>query len=461
MKKKICATGIIFVIFIIIIYCAGVIFFQNHFLFHVSVNGVNVACMTYEKALDELNKKVNDYEIKVLGRENLEFVITGEEIGLQADWGKSIEDLINHANEYAWFVSLIHHKEIERSYELSIEDELLKKILDEQEALKKEEMRSPQNAEIGDYVQDEFRYEMISADRGTYVLKKKLFPYVKEAILMMKDEIDISELDCYVKPTIDEEDDRLNDTFDKLNRMVSTKIMYQFGEICEQLDGNTINMWIKRDGYAVSLDESQVAEYVKYISKNYDTAYRKHRFTTVDGLDITISQGHYGWWMNRKEEAKELAELIDQGANTDRKAIYYQEAASFEYPDYGSTYLEIDLTNQHLYFWIDGEIYLETDFVSGNVSQGAATPEGIYPITYKERNTTLRGADYASDVSYWMPFNGGIGLHDASWRKSFGGTIYLTNGSHGCINLPVDMAEKIYEQVYTEMPVICYYRTGW
>ena len=242
MKKKICATGIIFVIFIIIIYCAGVIFFQNHFLFHVSVNGVNVACMTYEKALDELNKKVNDYEIKVLGRENLEFVITGEEIGLQADWGKSIEDLINHANEYAWFVSLIHHKEIERSYELSIEDELLKKILDEQEALKKEEMRSPQNAEIGDYVQDEFRYEMNSADRGTYVLKKKLFPYVKEAILMMKDEIDISELDCYVKPTSDEEDDRLNDTFDKLNRMVSTKIMYQFGEICEQLDGNTINM---------------------------------------------------------------------------------------------------------------------------------------------------------------------------------------------------------------------------
>ena len=87
---------------------------------------------------------------------------------------------------------------------------------------------------------------------------------------------------------------------------------------------------------------------------------------------------------------------------------------------------------------------METDFVSGNESRGWATPGGAYPLTYKQRNATLRGEGYATPVSYWMPFNGGIGLHDASWRGSFGGTIYKTGGSHGCINLPPKAAKTIF-----------------
>ena len=55
-----------------------------------------------------------------------------------------------------------------------------------------------------------------------------------------------------------------------------------------------------------------------------------------------------------------------------------------------------------------------------------------------------------------MPFNGGIGLHDASWRNSFGGDIYINNGSHGCINLPLEAAEKLYNIINSEMPIIVY-----
>ncbi|MEI3138955.1 MAG: L,D-transpeptidase [Lachnospiraceae bacterium] len=60
-------------------------------------------------------------------------------------------------------------------------------------------------------------------------------------------------------------------------------------------------------------------------------------------------------------------------------------------------------------------------------------------------------------MTYWMPFNGGIGLHDANWRSSFGGSIYQTNGSHGCVNLPRSAAKEIYERVYDGIPIICYY----
>ena len=59
-----------------------------------------------------------------------------------------------------------------------------------------------------------------------------------------------------------------------------------------------------------------------------------------------------------------------------------------------------------------------------------------------------------------MPFNGGIGLHDANWRKTFGGTIYKTNGSHGCVNLPPAVAKTIYENISAGDPVLCYHLDG-
>lgn len=56
-----------------------------------------------------------------------------------------------------------------------------------------------------------------------------------------------------------------------------------------------------------------------------------------------------------------------------------------------------------------------------------------------------------------MPFNGGIGIHDAIWRSQFGGNIYKTNGSHGCVNAPPYLAQKIFENIEPGTPIVCYY----
>ena len=98
--------------------------------------------------------------------------------------------------------------------------------------------------------------------------------------------------------------------------------------------------------------------------------------------------------------------------------------------------------------------------MSGNLSKGWGTPAGSYPLTYKQRDAVLKGENYRTPVDYWMPFNGGIGMHDAKWRSSFGGTIYKTGGSHGCINLPHSVAKKIYENISAGMPVLCYNLEG-
>ena len=106
----------------------------------------------------------------------------------------------------------------------------------------------------------------------------------------------------------------------------------------------------------------------------------------------------------------------------------------------------------------------DTPCVSGNVNLGRGTPTGVFQILYKDTDTDLKGIplgngqySYVSHVNYWMPFYSGCGFHDASWRSNFGGTIYRTDGSHGCINLPPSIAGTFYSYVRTGMPVVVFY----
>ncbi len=192
------------------------------------------------------------------------------------------------------------------------------------------------------------------------------------------------------------------------------------------------------------------------LSKKYDTYGRARKFQTSEGRNIILKPGNYGWRVDRNKEAEKLIKLIRSGSQVNREPAYLYMAAVKGEDDIGDSYVEIDLTAQHLYLYVEGELITESDFVSGNVAKGYDTPEGVYGLTYKTLNATLRGPGYATPVTYWMPFNGNVGMHDATWRGSFGGSIYLRNGSHGCINLPKEQAEKIYEQIYKGFPVICY-----
>jgi hypothetical protein len=114
-------------------------------------------------------------------------------------------------------------------------------------------------------------------------------------------------------------------------------------------------------------------------------------------------------------------------------------------PQYIGTYADVNLTTQRMFFIKDGKKILECDIVTGAPSM--ATPPGTFTLKYKTGPTVLRGPGYASPVSYWMPFNGGIGFHDATWQSAFGGNRYLTHGSHGCINMPLWAAEILYRNI--------------
>lgn len=239
--------------------------------------------------------------------------------------------------------------------------------------------------------------------------------------------------------------------------LAGVTVTYQFGNQSEVLDNDRILSWLqeKEDG-SVAIDEQQAKAFVKELAEKYDTAYTTRTFHTTGGRDIQIAQGDYGWRIDQEAETKHLLELLAAKQSATCEPIYAQTAAVHAKNDWGTTYVEVSLTDQYLWLYKDGHCILESYFVSGNPTRGHATPKGIYGLTYKTRDATLSGEGYDSKVKYWMPFNRNVGLHDAPWRKTFGGQIYRNNGSHGCINLPPANAAKIYENVDKNTPVIVY-----
>ena len=139
------------------------------------------------------------------------------------------------------------------------------------------------------------------------------------------------------------------------------------------------------------------------------------------------------------------------------KPAYLQEGFCRGLDDIGDTYIEVDMGQQRMYYYQNGECLVSVDVVTGNARRRWNTPEGINFVYAKQRNRILRGADYATPVKYWMPVVGNVGIHDADWRRDFGGEIYLTNGSHGCINTPPDVMSELYELVEKGTPVVMFY----
>lgn len=131
---------------------------------------------------------------------------------------------------------------------------------------------------------------------------------------------------------------------------------------------------------------------------------------------------------------------------------YFNKLYGFE----SQTFLEISLDNQYIWYYLDGRLLTESPVVTGNIARGDYTRRGFFVINWKTANTVLRGPTWNDPVDFWMPFDETIGIHDSSWRDEYGGDIYLTDGSHGCVNTPWEPMSLIFNNIWIGVPVIVY-----
>jgi len=442
-----------------VLYVMGERYYGSHFLKGTVVNDIDVSGMTVE----DLNERIRMYSLTVTERtadgSYVEEEITGDEIGLEVASMEQIKEILRSQQKGHWIMNDGKSYKVDDFVDYNAD--YWKQCMGYLKCFKEEFVSAPTDAYVGEFDTEKHTYTIVPETLGNELNKKKTKELLSDAVRTLQTKVNLEEQDCYKKPEILSNDEILNTQIENLNHFVNVTITYTFGDMKEIVDGDLINQWISlKEDNTVLLSHDKVRDYVVGLRKKYNTIYKTRMFMTSYGKEVTIDSGDYGWWMNYEQEIKELEAMINAGESGDRTPVYYQTAAQYGDQDYGNTYVEVNLTAQHMFFYKDGKLVLESDFVSGNTSKKHGTDAGIYGITYKQRNAMLVGEDYETPVSYWMPFNNHQGLHDATWRGRFGAELYKTGGSHGCVNLPYLVAQKLYGMIEQGTPVIVYTLKG-
>ncbi len=471
-KKILIPVGILFVLIAVCCCVYSVIAFsyRDKFLPGTWINGIDCTEMNGEQVAGLLKDQLKTYHLDVTGRDyasgdlgSLLGQVTAEDIHLaySVNIREAVDDLLAEQNIFTW----LYRKQSNNTYSfqvsqgVSYDEEQLENIVKGWEACRPGNMTAPQNAYISECADKWKGYEIIPEVEGTKFDVQNLLELMNAAILSQETSLDLEAKGCYEEPEVRQDAAELTEPVETVNKWLEARITYDWNGTEIIIDRELIRDWVTMEKDGPVLDKAAVAAFVKEQAEENDTYGKRRSFVTTLGVELSLPSGYYGWLTDTEAEAEELIEAICRGETVSREPIYASRARQKGMSDIGNSYVEVDLTHQHLYLYVDGAIIFETDFVSGSMSStpDCVTPEGVFGISYKTTNAVLRGANYETPVNYWMPFYGNYGLHDATWRSEFGGQIYIENGSHGCVNLPLDAAATIYGHMSTGFPVICYY----
>ncbi|MBQ6321253.1 MAG: L,D-transpeptidase [Lachnospiraceae bacterium] len=454
---------------------------KNTFFSRTTLNGYVISGQSPEQVLTELVGKYSSPGVFL--RENGETSISGtlKEFGYEIDQKALLESLNNLLNRQRTNVLVLIDSLMNgNAFNTDIPFRFDEKVFNNKvcAASLKEPRRSSVDA-VMKFDDKKSEYYIVPETYGNEFNDRDLQQYVKEAVdeLVSRSVPGINlELELptefYYLPAVTKDDINLNNTVNLLNQFSKTRVRYVFGDTKVELGWDEIQKWISvQDGEAV-LNEVLIYEYVERLAANYDTRYYPRTFQTSIGTEVHIAGDFntYGYTIDQDAEFSQLLMDIRSNTEIEREPIYitttYDGYATPVYykrngrDDLYGTYVEVNLSMQHLWFYLEGSLVIESDFVSGCVVKGNETNTGVFPLAYKESPSVLSGQDgyngYETKVNYWMPFSDGQGLHDAKWRSAFGGQIYITNGSHGCVNLPEYVAAVIYNNIQAGMAIVVY-----
>lgn len=443
-----------------LVYTCIAIYFMNHFYPGTTINGMDASDYTVEEAQNGIQKRIDNYNLKITGRGDTQDSLSGTDIALSVEWNNEIPTFLKEQNGALWIVRIFGSKAHQLTVQTSYNEEKLQAKIDSFVCMQAENQVKPENAMLSEYSRED-GYTIIPSVPGSSILREELVEAVRNSIDTVAAELKLDDTSCYAQPEILDDNEELLATLAEMNRVASASITYQVGQSTQVLDASVFAPWLYLDESGKAcLKEDEVQAYVKQLGKTYNTCYTAKNFMTSYGREVKISNSKYGWKVDPAAEKAAIIEEITGGQNVTRDLHYSMTANSHEGNDYGNSYVEINYTAQHLFMYVDGELIVESDFVSGNTSKGNGSPTGAFALTYRDKDAVLNGADYSTPVTYWMPFAGNVGMHDATWRKEFGATLYKRNGSHGCINLPKAKAKIIFENIRKGFPVLCYELEG-
>ena len=456
-KKILKITGIVIGV-LVAIYLLICAFFSQFFYYGTTIDGTDYSWKRVKDVESVQEDWVNSYKLDLYTVDGKAETIVGGSIDMEYIDGTQVDDILHAQNPFLWPQMFFNTYEYTTTIQVEYDKDELNKVVDQLACMNESTWTEPQNATI-EY--KDGAYVIVPHEAGTTIERTKFIEVLDKTLLAHAAEMNILEEGCYALPEHTAESQLVQDTVTELNRLLKGTIQYTEGE---SVDTDMIASWIVvNELYEISLDTESINIYVQTLADEYNTVGTTRYFTSPDGKAVEVTGGAYGWRVDQEAEATAITENIQAGEPVEREIAYSKSASIHAANDWGNTYAEVDLSAQKMWFIQDGNVVLESPIVTG-LSGVSPTPQGIYHLSYKTSPAVLRGPiqpdgtrEYESPVSYWMPFNGGIGFHDATWQSSFGGNAYTYRGSHGCVNMPLGKAGDLYSYIYAGCPVVCHY----
>lgn len=468
-KKKVVLLVLLGYLLIMLVGYLGVSFyFSRHFYSGSTINGLDCSGMTPEQVKEAIEESVGDYVLNIEEIDGKVEKMTARELGLGYMDDGGVDQLKEQQSGFKWISSFFTDKTYEMTTKTSYSEDTVEALMDNLSCFQEANIVAPVDAHIEEAGEG---YEIVAEVVGNTLDREKTLETIKDAVSTGKTVINLEELGCYIKPQVTSGAAELKEQLESLNKLTAADIYYDFGDNrIEKIDRELIKTWLVQDENTYRLDEAKVGEYVKGLSDKYDTYALPHEFKTHSGKIITLNNGEnvgvykgdyrgdYGWCLDNEKTKAALIEALNQGASGEIKPVWLYEAKNLGKDDIGGTYVEVSIEEQTMWCYQDYKLVVETPVTTGNPNTGHATSQGgIWSIDTKANDWTLEGEDYREKVKYWMPFDSpnDVGIHDLK-RKSYGGDVYLTAGSHGCVNTPEDAAKKIFDIVEVGTAVVVY-----
>ncbi len=466
MKKSVmikgCSIGFAVILLSLLLMYLGLSeYYKDGFSYGTWINGVYCT----GKSISEINEELLerwDYDGLTVIMDGKSYTISAKDVDLVFSYEKVLELYQQKQNPYLWIDNLTAS---------SRDNTLLPVISYDEEAFEKKLesfgiTEGKSNAER--------QVKILKGDNGYYLVNERENAFdgamakrlVCDAFENLKTEIDLKAAGCYSDLSLTEEMKDTLKLWEQLREYQDCGIAYQIGEQQIPVSKGDAAGFLLLDPYGefvfdkegrLSTDEEKIYAFVDALADKYDTVGGTRKFHATRGEIVTVEGGIYGNKMDRDAEKEYLLDAFLNKKTEIHIPAYLQTAQKQGLDDIGDTYIEVDMTEQMLYYYEDGELVIETPVVTGNTSLRRGTPCGTNYVYGKQRNRTLRGTGYETFVKYWLPVNGNIGIHDSSWRKEYGGDIYSKNGSHGCVNMPEAEVAKLYDMVEMGTPCIMFY----
>ena len=450
---------------IIIAYLGASAFFSQHLFFNTYINGEDFSLQDAADVDSYIKRQIDNYSLTIKVDKQTSAKISGDSISLQYSGNSADKEILKSQNIFLWPASLFKRTSKTMDMPVRYDKALLEKKIEELQLVSPEQIPS-ENAKP-EYNGDIYviKPEVIGTAIDLNALTEKINLYLSK----QKTLLDASEENCYASPRYTSDSPEVQAACDTMNNYAKTSITYPMNENVV-IDKALISQWLTvNENMEVALNRDAIKTWLSEFGDKYDTLGSTRTFTTPTGKSATVTGGTYGWSINEDTEWTNIVNSINNGETITREPAYYigGTAAAHQMPDWGNTFVEVDLTEQHMWYFADGDLALETDVITGEPIPERITPEGTYFISEKLFKTTLVGApdesgnpQYCTPVDYWMRITvGGVGFHDAWWQTGFGGTLYQIHniGSHGCINMPVGQAAALYSMIEVGTPAIIHY----